>query len=65
VDLATREGVNDLYATLGGRPVAALLANAGHGLGKGFLDQDFDEARHLVDTNIVGTIDLIQLGTCR
>ena len=28
-----------------GRPVDALLANAGHGLGNGFLDQDFDEIR--------------------
>lgn len=27
-----------------GRPVDALLANAGRGLGRGFLDQDLDEA---------------------
>ena len=39
-----------------GRPVDALLANAGHGLGKAFLDQDFDEVRHVIDTNITGTI---------
>jgi short-subunit dehydrogenase len=44
---------------VGGRPVEALLANAGHGLGQGFLDQDFDEARHVIDTNITGTIYLI------
>src|SRR4029450_2370379 len=30
------------------------------GLGKAFLDQDFDEVRHVIDTNITGTIDLIQ-----
>ena len=58
-DLATIEGVDKLYAAIGGRPVAALLANAGRGLGKGFLDQDFDEIRRVVDTNITGTIYLI------
>jgi uncharacterized protein len=59
VDLATAAGVDTLYGKLGSRPVAALLANAGHGLGKAFLDQDFDAARHVVDTNITGTIYLI------
>jgi short-subunit dehydrogenase len=60
VDLATRVGVEELYEAIEGRPVAALLANAGHGLGRGFLDQDFEEVRHVIDTNITGTIDLIQ-----
>ncbi|MBA3519996.1 MAG: SDR family NAD(P)-dependent oxidoreductase [Rhizobiales bacterium] len=61
-DLATLEGVDQLYraAQSTNRPVEALLANAGHGLGRGFLDQDFSEARHVVDTNITGTINLIQ-----
>jgi short-subunit dehydrogenase len=59
-DLATLEGVDRLYAAAEGRPVDALLANAGHGLGKGFLDQDFDEVRHVIDTNITGTIYLLQ-----
>src|SRR5690242_3580433 len=59
-DLATREGVDKLYAAANGRPVDALLANAGHGLGHAFLDQDFDEVRHVIDTNITGTIYLIQ-----
>jgi uncharacterized protein len=59
-DLATREGVDTLYAAARGRPVAALLANAGRGLGKGFLDQDFDDIRRVVDTNVTGTLDLIQ-----
>jgi uncharacterized protein len=40
-DLATIEGVDRLYAATEGRPAEALLANAGRGLGKGFLDQDF------------------------
>jgi short-subunit dehydrogenase len=59
-DLATLEGVDKLYAAAKGRPVGALLANAGHGLGHAFLDQDFAEARHVIDTNITGTIYLIQ-----
>ncbi len=59
-DLATLEGVDKLYKAINGRPVEALLANAGRGLGKGFLDQNFDEVRHVIDTNITGTIYLIQ-----
>jgi len=61
VDLATREGVEQLHGLIGGRPVDYLLANAGHGLGRAFLDQDFDEIRHVIDTNVTGTVYLIQL----
>jgi short-subunit dehydrogenase len=59
-DLATVEGVDKLYAAIQGRPVDALLANAGRGLGKGFLDEDFAEARRVIDTNITGTVYLVQ-----
>jgi short-subunit dehydrogenase len=59
-DLATMEGVDRLYDAARGRPIEALLANAGHGLGGVFLDQDFAEVRHVIDTNITGTIYLIQ-----
>ncbi|BBC72821.1 oxidoreductase [Altererythrobacter sp. B11] len=59
-DLATEEGVDALMAKIGQRPVAALIANAGHGGGGGFLDQDWDEVRHIIDTNITGTVRLIQ-----
>src|SRR4051812_47281619 len=58
-DLATTAGVDQLVAAVKGRPVDALLANAGHGLGQGFLDQDFDEIQHVIDTNITGTVYLI------
>jgi uncharacterized protein len=58
--LATIQGVEELYAATKGRPVDALLANAGRGLGLGFLDQDFNEVIHVIDTNITGTIYLIQ-----
>jgi short-subunit dehydrogenase len=59
-DLATTNGVDKLYAAIEGQEVDALLANAGHGLGKGFLDQNFDDVRHVIDTNITGTLYLIQ-----
>ena len=60
-DLATTDGVDRLWATVAGKPIAALLANAGHGLGRAFLDQEFDDVRHVVDTNVTGTIYLVQL----
>jgi len=59
-DLARLEGVDEVVAAVDGRRVDVLIANAGHGLGHGFLDQDFNEARHVIDTNITGTVYLIQ-----
>jgi len=59
-DLATREGVDKFYDAAQGRTVDALLANAGHGLGGVFLDQDFDDVKHVIDTNVTGTVYLIQ-----
>jgi uncharacterized protein len=58
-DLATLQGVDRLCQAVTVRPVEAILANAGRGLGKGFLDQDFADIRHVVDTNITGTIYLL------
>jgi short-subunit dehydrogenase len=40
--------------------VDTLLANAGRGLGKGFLDQDFDDVMRVINTNITGTLYLVQ-----
>jgi short-subunit dehydrogenase len=59
IDLSTTDGVDKLYAAAKGRPVDALLANAGRGLGHGFLDQDFSRARFVIDTNVTGTVYLI------
>jgi short-subunit dehydrogenase len=59
-DLATPYGVERVLAAAAGRPVAMLLANAGHGLGRAFLDQPFDDVRHVIDTNITGTLYLVQ-----
>jgi short-subunit dehydrogenase len=60
-DLSTLEGVDKLYdaSKRMGRPVDALLANAGRGLGRAFLDQDFGRIRHVIDTNVTGTVYLI------
>jgi uncharacterized protein len=60
VDLSTQEGVDKLLAGLQGRRLDAVLANAGHGLGGAFLEQDFAAVRHVIDTNITGTIYLLQ-----
>ena len=58
-DLATPEGVDKLLATIAGRNVDALLANAGISLGHAFLDQEPEAWRRVVDTNITGTLLLI------
>jgi short-subunit dehydrogenase len=58
-DLATIRGIDVLLGAVAGRPVDALLANAGIGLGRGFLDEDFDEVRRVVDTNVTGTLYLL------
>jgi short-subunit dehydrogenase len=60
-DLSTIEGVDRLLAAArraAGRP--ALCANAGHGLGHDFLDQEVAEWRHVIDTNVTGTLYLLQ-----
>jgi short-subunit dehydrogenase len=59
-DLATREGVERLLEAVGSRPIDLLCANAGHGLGHAFLDQEPDDWRHVIDTNITGTLYLLQ-----
>jgi short-subunit dehydrogenase len=59
-DLATQQGLDQLLGTVGDRQVDVLVANAGHGLGHGFLDQDPKEWQHIINTNITGTLLLIQ-----
>jgi uncharacterized protein len=51
--------VDKLYAAAKGRTADALLANAGRGLGRAFLDQDFAKAQRVIDTNVTGTVYLI------
>lgn len=59
-DLATVAGVNELLEATRGRSVDALFANAGRGLGGPFLDQRFADVVRVIDTNITGTIYLVQ-----
>ena len=60
-DLSTREGIHQLIDAIRatGRPVDALAANAGIGLGHAFLDQKIEDAQKVIDTNISGTVHLI------
>ena len=60
-DLSTEDGVQSLYTLVASRPVEVLAANAGHGLGQGFLDQAFDDVLHVINTNITGTTRLLHL----
>src|SRR5689334_6477295 len=59
-DLATKQGVDQLLAKVGDRQVDVLVANAGHGLGHGFLDQSPDEWLHVINTDVTGTLMLVQ-----
>ncbi|OHV84564.1 SDR family oxidoreductase [Rhizobium sp. LCM 4573] len=60
-DLAEKSGVDKLMAAIDAdsRPVELLFANAGSGLGEGFLDRDFKEIEHVLHTNITGTLDVL------
>ncbi|WP_404479163.1 SDR family NAD(P)-dependent oxidoreductase [Novosphingobium sp. BL-52-GroH] len=59
-DLSTTEGVDILLAATSGRRIDVLCANAGRGLGHGFLDQGLADWRRVIDTNITGTLYLLQ-----
>lgn len=59
-DLATTDGVMHLIQAIGEREVDALMANAGHGLGGSFLAQDMTDILHVINTNITGTVHLVQ-----
>ncbi|MET0309870.1 MAG: SDR family NAD(P)-dependent oxidoreductase [Sphingomonas sp.] len=60
VDLSTIDGVDQLLGAIGERRIDLLCANAGHGLGGPFLDQDVADWRHVIDTNVTGTVYLLQ-----
>ena len=59
-DLSTIDGVDQLLEAAQGRTIDLLCANAGRGLGHGFLDQSVSDWRRVVDTNITGTLYLLQ-----
>ncbi|MBZ9996830.1 SDR family NAD(P)-dependent oxidoreductase [Mesorhizobium sp. BH1-1-4] len=57
-DLASVEGVDQLITRIGDRDIDLLFLNAGRGLGDGFIDQDWQKVRRVIDTNITGTVYL-------
>ena len=59
-DLSTLQGVDHVLAAASGRPVDLLCANAGRGLGHAFLDQKIADWQRVIDTNITGTLCLLQ-----
>jgi short-subunit dehydrogenase len=60
-DLATEQGVDSLYAALGGRPVEALCVNAGVGLGGPFVETDLQRELRMIDLNVRGAVQLTKL----
>lgn len=61
VDLSKALGVDELFDQVQAleRPVDLLCANAGHGIGEAFFDENLDEAMAVLDTNVLGTTRLI------
>lgn len=59
-DLSTVQGVDQLLGAVGARDVDVLVANAGAGTGGAFLDVETRDWRHSLDTNVTGTLLLLQ-----
>ena len=59
-DLSTIDGVDTLLARAQGRTIDVLIANAGIGKGGPFLEQQVADWRHSIDTNVTGTVYLLQ-----
>lgn len=58
-DLATPDGLKKLMMAVGNRQVDVLMANAGHGLGHAFLEQEWKDIAHVIHTNVTGTTWLL------
>jgi short-subunit dehydrogenase len=60
VDLATFDGVETLYERIkaDGRPVDALVLNAGVGVGGAFKDTDLSQELNLINLNVVSPVHL-------
>ncbi len=61
-DQSTHDGVHTLRAAIAaaGRPVDALAANAGFGLGGRFTETDLDTEIEMIELNVVGTVHLVK-----
>jgi uncharacterized protein len=60
VDLATAEGVDQLYQQIKARdrPIDAIAINAGVGVGGPFVDTDFEAELRLINLNVTGVVQL-------
>jgi uncharacterized protein len=58
-DLGSERGTDMLAQALEERDVDYLMANAGRGLGHGFLDQDWQDIEAVIGVNVTGTTDLL------
>lgn len=58
-DLSAPEGLDRLWATVGGRRLDHVMANAGRGLGHAFLDQDWERIEAVIRLNVTGTTALV------
>jgi short-subunit dehydrogenase len=60
VDLATRDGVETLYAKIQslGRPVDAIAINAGIGVGGAFTETKLEDELHLIQLNVMSPVHL-------
>ena len=59
-DLSSIEGIDRMLAAAGGRRIDLVCANAGISKGGAFLDQSVEDWRHSIDTNVTGTVYLLQ-----
>ncbi len=61
IDLSTYDGVEELYADISGsgRPVDALMLNAGVGGGGGFVETDLRKELDLIALNVTSTVHLM------
>ncbi|OWK28199.1 SDR family NAD(P)-dependent oxidoreductase [Sphingomonas mucosissima] len=59
-DLSTIDGVDRLLAAAGDRPLDLVCANAAISKGGPFLDESVADWRHSIDTNVTGTVYLLQ-----
>ncbi|MBD2091139.1 SDR family NAD(P)-dependent oxidoreductase [Microcoleus sp. FACHB-1515] len=59
-DLATYDGVEKLYSQIQatGRPVEAIVINAGVGVGGAFIETDLQKELNLIELNIASTVHL-------
>jgi len=60
IDLAQLDSIDELIAATEDRPIDVLCANAGQGVGGRFLTQSPDDWCEVIDTNVTGTVYLLQ-----